>query len=62
MRLAQAFEQLLNNRKQLPEMGRAAREHVALHYSPAAWLDQLLTLYSEVCVVDQRVLPLSEAN
>ncbi len=60
--LAQAINQLLSNPEQLPAMGRAAREHVAQHYSPSIWLDKLLSLYNEVCLADRNVVPLSEAK
>ncbi len=46
--LAQAICRLLDHMEQLPVMGAAAREHVALHYSPDVWLDKLLLLYQTV--------------
>lgn len=46
--LAQAVSHLLANMEKLPMMGAAARKHVALHYSPEIWLDQLLAIYQEV--------------
>jgi glycosyltransferase involved in cell wall biosynthesis len=58
--LAQAVSQLLDNAEQLPVMGSTAREHVALHYSPAAWLDKLLALY-QVVLSSKTTLTLSEA-
>lgn len=48
VQLAQAISDLLDNQEQLPVMGAAAREHVTLHYSPAVWVDRLLSLYQEV--------------
>ncbi len=43
--LASAINRLLDDPAQLRTMGLAARQHVAVHHSPAVWVDQLMKMY-----------------
>jgi glycosyltransferase involved in cell wall biosynthesis len=46
--LAAALRSLLENRAHAQALGQAARDHIARHYSPAAWVDQILEIYRAV--------------
>ena len=47
--LAAALCTMLDDPSQIRILGAGARAHVARDYSPAVWLDQLVSLYREIC-------------
>jgi len=47
-RLSAALRDLLNNPSRMRTLGAAGQAYVTQHHSPAAWLDQLLSLYATV--------------